>query len=125
MEMAHSAIVDAVSAERFLTMLTIHCKEFRLQSARIARRQQCWGDMHKHVHKARDMTVDRAPLCTLHSGQAVYYSTICDYISEFEPLCEHERTYLRELADESDRLRLFNRFVRQLVNIPNIVIQYP
>ena len=125
MRRAHEAVVGAVSSAGFLLLLAVHCQEFCLHQARIARNQGRWSDMHEHVHLARAMMLDRTPLCELRDGRPVFFSTLSDFLRSLEPLSPEEWEAVVELVEEDRRVPLFDNFVRRLHRLPGFAINYP
>jgi hypothetical protein len=125
MERAHEAVVDAVSRDGFLLMLTVHCQEFRLHHARIARNRLRWDELDAHVRHARAMTTDEIPLCRLHGGEPVYFASVGGFIGSVPDPAPAERSAAGEMLDEARRLSLFERFVHRLYTPPDLAIQYP
>lgn len=125
MNLAYEAVVDAISGADFLLLLAVHCHEFRLHLARIARNQRFWSDMHHHVELARAMMLDRIPLCRLRNGRSVFFSTLGEFFHSLEPLSPDERESIGGLVEEERRLPLFDKFVRRLHSLPGFAISYP
>lgn len=124
MNQAHDAVVEAVSRDGFLMMLTIHCLEFRLHHARIARNRRSWDELDAHVRHARSMVEGRRPLCELADGRPVYFSTIGEFMRSVGPLNAGEVEVLREVTDADLRLARFDEFVRRLRVLPDFAIRY-
>lgn len=125
MALAHDSVVEAISSADFLIMLAVHCQEFCLHQARIARNRRRWSDMRNHVEHARAMMLDRAPLCELRDGRPIFFSTLDRFFHSLKPLSPEERESIAGLVDERSRILLFDRFVRRLYSLPGFAISYP
>lgn len=125
MAAAHEAVVEAVSHAGFLTLACVHCKEFRLHLARIARNRRRWREMADHVECARAMTLGQEPLCHTRDGRPVFFASIVSFLYSLEALDEREREAVRPLVDLGQRVLLFERFVRALEREPDVVIHFP
>lgn len=125
MELAHQAVVGAISEAGFLLMLSVHCQEFCLHQARIARNQRRWAEMRGCVERAGAMIVDGVPLCERRAGPPVFFSTLARFLRALEPLSAGERAAIRGLVEEDERRRLFDRFVRALYRLPGFATAYP
>jgi hypothetical protein len=125
MLLAHEAVVEAISEADFLLLLAVHCQEFCLHQARIARNRRQWLEMHDHVKRARAMMLDQVPLCERRDGRPVFFSTLGQFFRSIESLSSDERQSIRGLVEEDERILLFDRFVRRLYSLPGFAIDYP
>jgi hypothetical protein len=123
--LAHDAVAQAISESEFLLMLSVHCQEFCLHQARIARNRGQWAEMDSHIAQARAMMKDEQPLCAVADGSPVFFSTLENFFRSLEPLSPEEQQAIRGLTDKQERQRLFDRFVRRLVRLPEFAISYP
>jgi hypothetical protein len=122
---AHEAVVDAISEASFLVLVSVHCKEFRLHHARIARNRRHWPEMNEHVQHAWAMSADQEPLCTTRKGQPIFFTTIAAFLYSLKPLTTDEQDAIQPLVDGARRAVLLDRFVRELERHPDVVIRYP
>jgi len=122
--LAHEAIVEALSEADFLMLLSVHCQEFCLHQARIARNARNWTKLNDYLERARAMTEDRLPLCETRSGQRIYFSTISEFLRSVGPLSAAEKETVRGIVEEDERKKLFENFVRRLMRIPDFAIAY-
>jgi hypothetical protein len=123
--LAHDAVAQAIKESDFLLVLSVHCQEFSLHQARIARNHRQWPKMWNHIAHARAMMKDEEPLCSFADGSKVFFSTLDNFFQSLEPLSIEEKIAIRGLTDRKERERLFDRFVRRLVRLPEFAIAYP
>jgi hypothetical protein len=123
--LAHEAVVGAVSEAGFLVLVSVHCKEFCLHQARIARNRRRWREMTEHIERGWAMTRGDQPLCTTRNGRAISFATIAAFLGSLEPLTDGEREVARSLVDDRTRAILFDRFVRALDCPSDLAIRYP
>ncbi|MCU1255626.1 MAG: hypothetical protein JWM83_1925 [Candidatus Angelobacter sp.] len=124
MQKASDAVADAISQEAFLVMLSVDCQEFCLHHARIARNQRHWDEMWQHIERGRKMLRDEVPLCNTGNGSGIYVSTVRDFIQSFQPLQPEEQRDVRWLLEDQERERSFDKFVRGMLQVPNLGIEY-
>jgi hypothetical protein len=122
---ANEAIVQALSQEDFLILLAVHCQEFCLHQARIARNDKNWEKMYGYLDQARAMTEDQLPLCKTQDGQPIFFSSISSFLHSLGPLSLSEQESVRYLVQIHERRKAFEKFVSRLMRIPNFAIQYP
>jgi hypothetical protein len=125
MDLAHRAVVRAISRADWLVMLSIHCQEFCLHQARVRRNQHHWPEMNACVDRARAMILDELPLCQTEQGRKITFSTLQEFFDGLAPLSDDETRALHPLLDTRERMRLFDKFVRRMFKFQNIGIEYP
>jgi len=124
LERSDDAVRAAIEERRFLLPLAVHCHEFCLQHARIARSRRRWQEMREHIARSRAMMQDRLPLCVPRDGAAVYVATVAEFYRSIPGLSAEELAALRDLLDDGRRLELFERFVAGLYALRGPVIPY-
>jgi hypothetical protein len=124
LEQAHQAIVSAIEISPFLLPLAIHCHEFRLQHARVARSRRRWREMRGHLEEVRAMLDDRAPLCALSGGRSIYFSAVSDFHRAIPSLDPEEIESLRFFFDGEHRREQMSFFFLSLYALPGVVIPY-
>jgi hypothetical protein len=124
MQEAHLAVRRALSSAEWLMMLAVHCQEFCLHQARIARNQHAWTEMNARVEQARAMMVDQLPLCQKENGQKIYFSSFQDFFHKIGPLTQEESTVAAKITNPAERDRLFDQFVRRMLKFPEVGIEY-
>lgn len=124
MRAAHDAVARAVGLEPLLVPFAHHCHEFNLHRARIARNRRRWDTMWAQIELARERIEGRRPLCVLEDGGTVTMRELKDFYAALE-LAPEEREALRPFADDRLRRRIFERFVRGIYTLPDVVIPYP
>jgi hypothetical protein len=115
--LAHSAIERALSRADWLLLLAVHCQEFCLHQARIARNQRHWKEMHEYITRARAMMCDDLPLCELEDGKKIWWSSFQPFFDALAPLSPHEGAIVKSLLDQQQRNRLFDRFVQNMLRM--------
>jgi hypothetical protein len=124
MNRAQQAVVRAISHAEWLVMLAIHCQEFCLHQARIARNERDWPEMNACVERARAMILDQLPLCEREDGKRIWFSSLRDFFAAMEPLNRDELHVVRQLVEPGERMRLFDQFVRQMLRFKEVGIDY-
>jgi hypothetical protein len=79
--------------------------------------------MQAHLEQARAMVLGQVPLCQP-GQQPVFYSTVAEFVRNFEPLSEEERDSVKEYTDQEERLRFLDKSVRRLIR-GEFAINYP
>lgn len=125
LERAHQAVVDAIEHAPFLLPLAIHCHEFRLQHARIARYRRRWTEMRSCLQEVRGMLENEIPLCVLSGHRPLYLSTLVDFHRGIPLLETGEVEALRFFFDREHRTEAMNQVFMNLYAIPGSVTPYP
>jgi len=123
-EIAHQAIRTAIEELPCLVVIALHCYDFRLQRARIARNQARWVVMRSHVAASRAMLENRCPLCVLDNGRSIFVETVDSFHRAIEPRDAEERAALEGLLDTERRRRLLEHTVKDNYALPGVVIPY-
>jgi hypothetical protein len=125
LDLAQQAVVSAIEAAPFLLPLALHCHEFRLQHARVARRRRRWSEMREHLQAVRAMLENRIPLCTLSDSRPVYLSALTESLRSIPSLDLEEIESLRFFLDEEHRHECIGASLMSLYVLPDVVIPYP
>lgn len=115
MRLAHDAVARALSTSDCLLMLAVHCQEFCMHQARIARNQHRWPEMQARIAEARAMMWDRLPLCETENGKKIWWSNLQPFFDALAPLTNEEFRVANTLLDPQERERLFDKFVRGML----------
>lgn len=121
---AEEAVARAIGEAEWLLMLAVHCQEFCLHQARIAGGQRNWAQMHATVQEAREMTLERIPLCRLRDGREVSFADFRRFFAAIGPLDAEETAVAAKVVNLDYRLRLFDQFVRSMFRKLGGVIDY-
>lgn len=125
MDQANASVMKAIGSASWLAMLAIHCQEFCLHQARIARNQRDWHEMHTQIARAQAMMEDRIPLCETADGRNISFASFNDFFAALAPLSPEESEVANKIIDHKNRIDLFDRFVRGMLKFPEVAIQYP
>jgi hypothetical protein len=125
MRVAHNAVARALNKAEWLLLLAVHCTEFRMHQARIARNQRRWPVMQACIAQVRAMMCDRLPLCEPEDGRKIWWSGFHPFFAALAPLTEEETRFAHTLLDPQERERLFNQFVRGMLRSPGNSASYP
>jgi hypothetical protein len=125
MQLAHAAVKRAISDADWLAMLAVHCQEFCLHQARIARNQRHWPEMLACVDRAHEMILDRVPLCEKEDGEKIWFSSFRQFFARIEPLSTEESRIASKILDQDERALLFDQFVRRMFRFQEVGIEYP
>ena len=115
MDRAHDAVARALNKANWLMLLAVHCQEFRLHQARIARNQHRWAKMQAYIAQARAMMSDLLPLCETEEGKTIWWSNFQPFFAALEPFTPEEARIVNNLLDPEERERLFDQFVRGML----------
>lgn len=125
MHQAHVAVQRALSQADWLLMLAVHCQEFCLHQARIARNQHDWPVMNSFVAQAQAMMLDQRPLCHKDNGQKIFFSSFQKFFGQMGPLTDEESGVAAKIVKQEARTELFDQFVRRMLRFQEIGIEYP
>jgi hypothetical protein len=125
LDQAGEEIATAIELDRFLLPLAIHCTDFVIQKARIARRERKWIDVKRYIDCLEEMAFGERPFCILHTGEPIRLGDLERFFDSL-PLDEKQRRnahlFLRgDLPTEERTARLSER----IYTIPDMVIPYP
>ena len=115
MLLAHDAVARAINDADWLLLLAVHCQEFCMHRARIARNQHRWPRMQACIREAREMMSNGLPLCEMEDGRQIWWSNFQPFFDSLAPLNEDETRIANELLNPQERERLFDRFVRGML----------
>jgi tetratricopeptide (TPR) repeat protein len=124
MQRAHEAVRSAISSAEWLAMLAIHCQEFCLHQARIARNQRNWPEMHAQIARANSMMRDELPLCDAGAGREIYFRSFERFFSSMSPFSAEEADIVSRIVGREQRVRSFDQFVRRMLRLPEFAIDY-
>ncbi len=122
---AHDEVRKAISLNGFLIPLAIHCTDFIIQRARIARRECQWREAQRHIWMIRDIYSNIRPLCVLDSGRPVRLPDIREFYASL-PLDEEQRAQSRRLIGDNIPVPERVEYLEEMVfSLPDVVIPYP
>jgi hypothetical protein len=124
MRLAHEEVVKAITGSPFLIVLSTAFLEFRLHRARVSRNQRDWPEMLNHIETGRAMVLNRVPLCVLHNGEQIFFSSFAPFFRAQEPFTAGEAEAVRKLVDDEIRELLFDRFIRGILKIPGFATDW-
>lgn len=81
---AREEVRHALAAHWFMVPFAVHCTDFRIQSARIARRQNRWHEAKRRIEEIRRTYADKLPFCTLDDGEEIWMSTVRSFYRGIE-----------------------------------------
>jgi hypothetical protein len=125
LDRAQQAVVSAIETEPFLLPFAMHCHEFRLQNARVARYRRRWHEMRERLQEVRGMLENQLPLCALTDGRPIYFSNIVEFLRAIPSLDAEELESLRFFLDDEHRREYIQQALMSLYVLPGAVIQYP
>jgi hypothetical protein len=115
--LAQEAVRTAIQLHDFLIIFATHCIDFRLQRARIARRENDWGEVRRQIQAIRDIYSNKLDLCTLEDGRAIHFSDFCSFLSTLS-------LNVYESAEDAS-FEWLDRLEEQIYMLPDFVIPYP
>lgn len=125
MRLAHDAVARALGRANWLLVLAVHCQEFCMHRARIARNRQRWPEMQGCISQARAMMSDRLPLCETEGGGKIWWSALRPFFNTLAPLTDEEARAADPLLNPPERERLFDQFVRGMLRSSDKGGRYP
>jgi hypothetical protein len=124
LDCARGSMAAAIELAPFLVVLATACCEFSLHYARIARRQRRWQEMARAIDAGRAMVDDRQALCQLGSGREIFISEVDGFYRAMTPADDNEREALEVLLNAELRRNGFERAIRGIELIPNVVVPF-
>lgn len=125
MRFAHDAVARALGEAGWLLLLAVHCQEFCMHRARIARNRRRWPEMQSCISQARAMMSDRLPLCETEDGRKIWWSGFEPFFAARAPLSDEEARVADTLLNPQERERLFDQFVRDMLRSSGTGGRYP
>jgi hypothetical protein len=111
--------------DRFLLPLAIHCTDFIIQRARLARREGKWLEVKQHLVTLERIAAGELPYCTLCTGEPIRLADLETFFATL-PLGEEQRgrarLYLRGDLSATERTA---RISERIFALPDMVIPYP
>lgn len=122
---ARNEVSKVMSLHPFLIPIATHCIDFRIQLARIARRENRWAEVRRHIETLRNIYADRHPFCVLESGRPIRLSDLRAFYLSL-PLSEKQREDVRfALEEEFPHQDWIDRLEENIYALPDFVIPYP
>jgi hypothetical protein len=122
---AQQALEAVIARHFFLLPLAIHSIDFRIQRARMARRENSWSDVQYHLDIVRRTYRGDHPFCQLPSGPVALGDLRGFYLSLPVESLEQMPEKTRFIMDDSYRHDdLIDRLEEQVFTLPDFVIPY-
>ncbi|MEA2602767.1 MAG: hypothetical protein QOF89_3759 [Acidobacteriota bacterium] len=122
---AHREIARIIGLHEFLIPLAIHCTDFIIQRARIARRERSWAEARQYIDTLEKIFVSCHPFCVLGSGRPILLSDIQEFLGSL-PLDEEQRARTRLfLGEDSPVCERIEQLEERIFALPDMVIPYP
>jgi hypothetical protein len=123
--MAGEEVRRVLSLHSFLIPIATHCIDFRIQLARIARRENRWADVKRHLTTVRRIYADEHPFCVLESGKLIKISDLRKFYQSL-PLTEEQKENVRfALEEDYPHHEWIDRLEENIFSLPDFVIPYP
>jgi hypothetical protein len=114
-----------ISLHEFLVPLAMHCTDFIIQRARIARRERRWAEVKEQISILERIFADCHPYCILDSGRPILLSDLREFLASL-PLDEEQRTLARLfLGEDSPVGERVGQLEELIFSFPDLVIPYP
>jgi hypothetical protein len=121
---AREEILHVLMAHPFMIPMAVHCTDFRIQAARIARRQNRWLEVRNWMEEIRQTYADQHPFCVLTTGEKVCMSTVRSFYRTLD-LDEEERRNAQFALDERFPHREWiDRLEESIFVLTDFVISY-
>ncbi len=132
LEAALSSLADAdegirwiISREGFLLPLAIHCTDFIIQRARIARRAGDWGGVQRHLRSLRSVCEGTQPYCVLGPGRSVGQHDLKRFFAALD-LDDRQKVQAESfLQGNLSAVEMTARIAERIFALPDMVIPYP
>jgi len=125
LQSARDEVRKVLSLHIFLIPIATHCIDFRIQLARIARRENRWTEVKRHIETLRRIYADQHPFCVLESGRPIQLSDLREFYLSL-PLSEKQREDARFALDTSyPHQDWIDRLEENIFALPDLVIPYP
>jgi hypothetical protein len=122
---AHETVSKLLSLHSFLIPIATHCIDFRIQLARIARRENRWAEVKRHINTVRLIYSDRHPFCVLESGKPIRISDLREFYLSL-PLSDEQKENVRfALEEDYPHHDWIDRLEENIFALPDFVIPYP
>ena len=122
---AHDEIKKAIDRHDFLIPVAIHCTDFIIQRARIARRECQWQEAQSYIWMIRDIYSNQRPLCVLESGRPIRLSDLREFYASL-PLDDEQRDQSQRFIGEGITVSERVEYLEEMVfSLPDVVIPYP
>jgi len=129
---ALSSLADAdegirwlIGREGFLLPLAVHCTDFIIQRARVARRAGDWEGVRRHLRTLRSVCEGTQPYCVLGPGLSVGQHDLERFFAALDlddrQKIQTERFLQGDLSAEETTARIAER----IFALPDMVIPYP
>lgn len=122
---ARDEVLAVINLHAFLRPLALHCIDFTVQQARLARRENRWRDAKRHIEAVRDAYADRRPFCTLDSGAQVMLSDLRTFFAALPLNPEQRERVSILLGDDMPVDERIDRLEELIFALPDLVIPYP
>jgi hypothetical protein len=122
---AHEQVRALITCHQFLIPVALHCTDFIIQRARLARRESQWKEAERHIWMIRDIYAGVRPFCVLDSGRSIGVSEIREFYASL-PLDEKEREQSLKVIGDTIPLAERITYLEEVVfALPDVVIPYP
>jgi hypothetical protein len=122
---ARDSVRLLLSSHPFLIPIATHCIDFRIQLARIARRENRWAEVKRHINTVRRIYADLHPFCVLESGKPVKISDLREFYLSL-PLSDEQKNGVRfALEEDYPHQEWIDRLEENIFALPDFVIPYP
>ncbi len=122
---ARDEIRTAIEMHPFLIPVATHCIDFEIQLARLARRENRWLEVKRHLDLVRKIYADERPFCVLTSGRPIRISDLRAFYRSL-PLDDKQQQDLRSALDpDYPHWEWIDRLEENVFTLPDLVIPYP
>jgi hypothetical protein len=125
LEQADDEIRTILELNHYLLPLAIHCTDFIIQQARIARREGKWTEVKRYIDNLEQIATGESPYCVLRTGKPIRLADLEAFFDAL-PLSkeQRDRAYLFLQGDLSATERIV-RISERIFTLPDMVIPYP
>lgn len=131
LEGAQAALDDAreevryvLAAHWFMVPFAVHCTDFRIQAARIARRQNRWLETKRRIEEIRWTYADKHPFCTFADGEEIWMSTVRSFYRGIDLDDEERRSAQFALDENFPHCDWIDRLEENIFVLTDFVIPY-
>ena len=132
LESTLSSLADAddgirwlISRKGFLLPLAVHCTDFIIQRARVARRAGDWEGVQRHLWTLRSVCEGTQPYCVLGPGRSVGQHDLKKFFAALDLDDRQKIQAERFLHGDLSAAETTARIAERIFALPDMVIPYP
>jgi len=125
LQQARRHVETLISRHTFMTPIAVHCTDVRVQTARVARRENCWDEVVRVIEEIKETYAGTLPFCVLESGKAIGMVDVRDFYRSLPLSGKYERAAQFALDEGYPHHEWIDRLEDSIYALPDFVIPYP